>query len=447
MRLAAVILAAGQGTRLRSSLPKVLHPLAGRPLIFYSVEAARAATGERPALVIGHGADAVRAAVGNQASYVEQAEQLGTGHAVRQAEAALRGQCDLVLVSYGDMPLLTSATLSALAQAQMNHKGPMTLLAVDSARLTDFGRVVRDAQGRVQAVVEVPQLRPEQKDITERNAGTYCFEAEWLWGALPRLQRSPAGEFYLTDLVAMAAAEGREVGALALQDPDEVIGINTRAQLAEAEAALRRRVNDKWMAAGVTLADPAATYIEPTVELSADTVILPNTHLQGRTRIGTGCTIGPNSIIRDTTIGDGCQVTCSVLEEAELAEDVDVGPFAHLRKGARLERGVHMGNFGEVKNSTLGPGVKMGHFSYVGDATIGADVNVSAGVITCNFDGVKKSKTVLEEGVFLGSDTMLVAPVTLGRGARTGAGSVVTRDIEADTLAVGVPARPIRKLK
>ncbi len=235
--------------------------------------------------------------------------------------------------------------------------------------------------------------------------------------------------------------------AVKTTDEAETLGINTRAQLAQAEAALRARINAHWLAEGVTLVDPATTYIAPTVTIGRDTVIWPNTHLQGATAIGPDCVIGPNSILRDTTVGAGCHIESSVLEGAWLAEAVSVGPFAHLRQGARLERGVHMGNFGEVKNSTLGPGVKMGHFSYIGDAVIGADVNLGAGTITCNFDGVRKNKTVIEDGVFIGSDTMLVAPVHLGRGARTGAGSVVTKNVPADTLAVGVPARVIRRLK
>jgi bifunctional UDP-N-acetylglucosamine pyrophosphorylase/glucosamine-1-phosphate N-acetyltransferase len=226
-----------------------------------------------------------------------------------------------------------------------------------------------------------------------------------------------------------------------------VTGINTRAQLAEAEAGLRRRVNARWMAEGVTLIDPDSTYIELTVTLGRDTVLWPNTHLQGQTVVGAECVIGPNTIVRDSTLGDGSHVECSVLEGAWLGESVEVGPFAHLRQGARLERGAHMGNFGEIKNSTLGPGVKMGHFSYIGDAVIGADTNIGAGTITCNYDGVRKNKTVIGAGAFIGSDTMLVAPVTLGDHARTGAGSVVTKDVPPDSLAVGVPARVIRRGK
>ncbi|MGH2521558.1 MAG: bifunctional UDP-N-acetylglucosamine diphosphorylase/glucosamine-1-phosphate N-acetyltransferase GlmU [Anaerolineales bacterium] len=448
MTLSVVILAAGQGTRLKSALPKVLHPLGGQPLVRYAVDAALAVAGDvSPVLVIGHGAEAVREALGQGVTYVIQAEQLGTGHAVQQAEAALNGRSDHVLVTYGDMPLLRGETLKALAETQARNPGPLTLLTVVAPHLRDFGRIVRDAEGRVSAIVEAAQATPEQLQIGEMNVGAYCFRADWLWANLPELPLSPKGEYYLTDIIARAVAEGGAVATVPLEDEAEVIGVNTRAQLARAEAALRRRVNEKWMAAGVTLTDPSATYIEPTAQLGRDTVIWPNTYIQGRSVIGEGCVIGPNTIVRDTTIGQRCHVECSVLEGATLADDVAVGPFAHLRKGARLEQGVHMGNFGEIKNATLGPGVKMGHFSYIGDSTIGANANIGAGAITCNFDGVKKNKTVIGANAFIGSDTMLVAPVEIGENARTGAGAVVTKNVPPASLAVGMPARVIRKLK
>src|SRR5574341_241375 len=447
MNLAVVILAAGQGTRMKSSRPKVLHRLGGQPLVAYALAAAQSLTDQRPVLVIGHGADAIRAALGERATYVTQAEQLGTGHAVQQAAPLLKGRSDYVVVTYSDMPLIRVESLHALVEAQARHPGPLTMLTVIASQPSDFGRVVRDETGKVLAIVEVAQATPEQKRLTELNPGAYCFKADWLWATLPRLPLSPKGEYYLTDLIGLAVAEGGDVAAVVSEDEAEAIGVNTRAQLAEAEAALRRRVNDRWMAEGVTFSDPATAYIEPSVQLGRDTLVLPNTHLQGRTVVGEDCVIGPNTVIRDTTIGDRCQVECSVLEGAFLADEVKMGPFARLRPGARLERGVRMGNFGEVKNSTLGPGAHMGHFSYVGDATIGAHVNIGAGTITCNYDGVKKSRTVIEDAAFIGSDTMLVAPVTVGAHARTGAGAVVTRDVPPDSLAVGMPARVIRRMK
>ena len=282
------------------------------------------------------------------------------------------------------------------------------------------------------------------------NTGVYCFDAGWLWDHLDQIPLSPKGEYYLTDLVGIAVDEGSTVNALTADDPDEVLGINTRVHLAEAETALRKRINTEWMLNGVTIIDPTSTYIEPSVTIGRDTVIMPNTMLLGETSIGEGAKIGPNAYIENCTIGSRCKVFASVLESAVMEDEADIGPFGHLRKGAYLEEGVHMGNFGEVKNSRLRKGVKMGHFSYVGDGDIGEETNIGAGTITCNYDGKNKHKTVTGKGVFIGSDTMLVAPVTLGDGARTGAGSVVTRDVPDNTLVYGVPARspkPVQEKK
>ncbi len=447
MKTTAVILAAGQGTRMNSTLPKVLHALQGRPMVLHSLAAATQATGNTPVLVVGHAADRVRDGVGEAARYAVQEPQLGTAHALMQAEPLLRGTTDLVLVTAADMPLITIETLQRLIQAQASHSGPVTLLSAIAETPSDFGRVLRGQDGSVQAVVEVAQATPEQLQIREVNTSIYCFEAEWLWNALRRIPLSPKGEYYLTDVVALAVSEGLGVQALSVEDASQAIGINTRQHLAQAEAVLRQRVNRQWMLAGVTLIDPSATYIDAGVTIGQDTTIWPNTFLQGNTAIGSNCSIGPNTIVRDTRIGDSCKVVESVLESAVLEDDVDTGPFAHLRKGAHLASGVHMGNFGEVKNSYLGPGSKMGHFSYLGDATIGAQVNIGAGTITCNYDGEKKHPTEIGAGAFIGSDTMLVAPVKVGEGARTGAGTVLTKDLPADTLAVGMPGRAIRKLK
>ena len=447
MPLASVILAAGQGTRMQSALPKVLHPLGGQPLVSYAVETAWAVTGQPPVMVVGPGAEALRAHFGERAIYAWQEQPLGTAHALQQAASLLTDPNASILVTYADMPLLRESTWRALAETQAANSGPLTLLTLSTPNRRDFGRVVRDDAGQVLGVVEAAQATPEQWRLTEVNVGASCINAAWLWPALARLPLSPKGEYYLTDLVALAVADGLRAAAVTIHDEDEVIGINNRVQLAEAEAALRRRINQQWMLAGVTLLDPASTYIDARAQLGVDTTILPNTHIWGDSVVGARCVIGPNSLVRDSRIGDDCRVECSVLEGASLAEQVSVGPFAHLRAGARLERGVHMGNFGEIKNSTLGPGVKMGHFSYVGDATIGAEVNIGAGTITCNYDGVRKNPTIIEEGAFIGSDTLLVAPVTVGKGARTGAGAVVTKNIAPDTLAVGMPARSIRKLR
>lgn len=445
MSVVSVLLAAGQGTRMKSALPKVLHPICGRPMIFYALDAAEVATTAKPVVVIGHGAEAVRAAVGDRARFVLQDPPLGTAHAVLQAETLLREEAQYVLVTYADMPLLRPETLQMLVERQKRNSGPITLLTVISPQPRGFGRILRDDQGNVLGIVEEAVATPEQLRIQELNVGAYCFEASWLWQALKRIRISPKGEYFLTDTVELAVQDGLQVETVRLEDMEETIGINTRVHLAEAERIMRRRINTLHMLNGVTLLDPETTYIEPGVTIGRDTVIWPNTFLLGQTVIGEESEIGPNTWIRDTRVGARCHVQMSVLEGAELEDEVEVGPFARLRKGAHLARGVHMGNFGEVKNSYLGPGVKMGHFSYIGDATIGANTNIGAGTITCNFDGEKKHPTWIGEDVFIGSDTMLVAPVRLGNRARTGAGSVVTKDVPEDTLVVGVPARPIRK--
>lgn len=445
MNCRAVILAAGHGTRMNSDLPKVLHPLAGKPMLSWLIRAARMAAEDPIAIVVGPELSGYEDRLGEGLLLVEQNERLGTAHALQRAEGPLRGEAEHILAINGDLPLLRGETLARLVEAHRESGSVMTLLAVNSQNPRGFGRLVRDATGRITRIVEEAHASQEELRISELNAGAYCFDASWLWQALPRLEASPKGEYYLTDLVELAVRDGSEIGHVTAEDEKEKIGVNNRVHLAEAEAAMRERINSEWMSRGVTLQDPDTTYIGPEVQIGRDTVILPNTHLEGETNIGENCRIGPNSIIRDSKIGNACEVEASVVEGAQLADGVDVGPFSHLREGAILETGVHIGNFGEVKNSRLGPGVKVGHFSYLGDATIGANVNIGAGTITCNFDGEKKNPTTIDEDAFIGSDTMLVAPVRIGSRARTGAGSVVTKDVPDDAVAVGVPARAIRR--
>jgi bifunctional UDP-N-acetylglucosamine pyrophosphorylase/glucosamine-1-phosphate N-acetyltransferase len=447
MKVASVLLAAGQGTRMKSDLPKVLHPLCGKPMLWYALEAMKPATTEKPVVIVGVGAEQVRSLLGDTAECVTQEPQLGTAHAALQAESRLKGRSDYVIVTYADMPLLRGVTFQRLVDAQRANTGPLSLLTVAAPDPRGFGRVLRGPGGTIEAIVEENSATPEQLAIHELNVGAYCFQADWLWDALHRIQKNPQkGEYYLTDVVELAAGQHLPVHAVLHEDLIETIGINTRVHLAEAEAALRQRINREHMLNGVTLADPATTYIEPEVTIGKDTVVLPGTHLHGQLAVGEACVIGPNTIIRDSTIGSRCKVLASVVEGAVLEDDVDVGPFARLRRGAHLARHVHLGNFGEVKDSYLAPGVKMGHFSYIGDATIGANTNIGAGTITCNFDGEKKNTTEIGEDVFIGSDTMLVAPLKIGAGAKTGAGAVVTRDVPPDTLAVGMPARGIKKI-
>jgi bifunctional UDP-N-acetylglucosamine pyrophosphorylase/glucosamine-1-phosphate N-acetyltransferase len=441
-RLAIVILAAGQGTRVKSHRSKLLLELAGRPLVAYPLRLAGALEPAHLVLVLGHLADQVQEALGLGYTYVLQEPQLGTGHAVQQSQALLAGQCDEVLVLYGDTPLLRKETIAEMARQHRAAGAVLSLLSGIVDNPHGYGRVVRDPAGRVQAVVEHADCTPEQRAVQEINSGILLFQADWLWQHLSQIPRSPKGEYYLPHLIAQAVDESQSVLAYPAPDPAEIMGINDRVQLAEAAAVLRQRILERHMRAGVTIVDPATTYIDDEVEIVQDTTIRPNTHILGQTRIGADCEIGPNAIIVDTVIGDHCQILASVLESATLEDNVDIGPFGHLRKGAYLCAHVHMGNFGEVKNSRLGPGVKMGHFSYVGDADIGEETNIGAGTITCNFDvHGRKNRTVVGKRAYIGSDTMLVAPVELGDDAVTGAGAVVTRDVPPGGVAYGVPAR------
>ncbi|HEY5729299.1 MAG TPA: bifunctional UDP-N-acetylglucosamine diphosphorylase/glucosamine-1-phosphate N-acetyltransferase GlmU [Anaerolineales bacterium] len=448
MKITAVLLAAGQGTRMKSDLPKVLHPLCGKPMIWHVLESLKVVTTETPVVVVGHGAQEVIKYLGDSAQSVLQDPQLGTGHAAMQTESLLIGKTDVVIVTYADMPLLRGETFKQLVETQRLNAGPFSLLTVIADNPRGFGRIVRKPGGTVAAIIEEYVATSEQRQIKELNVGAYCFNADWLWGALKRIQKNPKkGEYYLTDVVEIAVNDNLPVQAVVHDDFIETIGINTRVHLSEAEAAMRQRINRDHMLNGVSMMDPASTYIEAGVKIGKDTTILPNTYIHGNTVIGERNMIGPNTIIRDTTIGNGCRILASVMEGAMLEDDVDMGPFARLRKGAHLKDHVHMGNFGEVKDSTLGEGVKMGHFSYIGNADIGAHTNIGAGTITANYDGEKKHATIIGEDVFIGSDTMLVAPLEIGNGARTGAGAIVTKNVPDDTLVVGMPARAIKKLE
>lgn len=426
---------------MHSSLAKVLHPLAGRPMIDYSVRLARALTDQAPVLVIGRAADQIKDHLGGRARYALQEERLGTGHALLQARPALADHSGTILVFYGDMPLLTVDTMQHLLDLHASAGSVLSMLTFESDNSRGFGRIVRAPDGQVQAIVEEVDCTPDQLRIRELNPGLYCYNADWLWPNLESVPISAKGEYYLTDLVGIAGEQGHAVTAHQVQDASEMLGINNRLHLAEAESILRTRINRRWMEAGVTLLDPATTYIDDAVQIGRDTVLYPATHLIGTTTIGEHCHIGPNSYILQSQIGHQCVIRYAVVEHARIEDRGAVGPFAHLRRGAHLAPDVHMGNFGEVKNSYLGPGTKMGHFSYIGDATIGSNVNIGAGTITCNYDGTTKHSTVIGDDVFIGSDTMLVAPVTLGAGARTGAGAVVTRDVPEGKLVIGVPAK------
>lgn len=442
----AIVLAAGKGTRMKSRVPKVLHPVAGKAMVLHVVDALRGALMQRVVVVVGYEGDMVRQALGDTLEYVEQAEQLGTGHAVQQARALLREQANQVLVINGDVPLVRAETLKALMARHVEAGATISLLTAEVEEPDGLGRILRGESGGVAGIVEEKEADASQRAIHEINAGIYCFRGDWLWTAAANLRRVESGEFYLTDLVGLACESGQCVEGVPAPDGDEMLGVNTRVHLARAEAVLQRRIREQLMLGGVTLVDPATVFVDATVTVGQDTVVLPNTHLNGATVIGCECQVGPNSIIKDSRIGDRCRITCSVIEEAELEGSVDVGPFSHIRSGSYLETGVHIGNFGEVKMSRIGKHSRMGHFSYIGDAEIGANVNIGAGTITCNYDGIEKHRTVVEDDAFIGSDSMLVAPVRIGKRAVTGAGSVVNKDVPTDMVAVGVPVH-LRKKK
>lgn len=447
MKLSVVILAAGQSKRLHSKRSKVLHSLAGRPLIFYSVNTAKMMSPEPPVIIVGHGEDQVRATLGDQVRYVRQEQRLGTGHALLQARDTLMGQSDAVFVCFGDMPLFRPETLMAVARRFEEERPAIAMLTLIADDSMGYGRVVRDDTGGVIAVVEEAVATPEVLALKELNCSVYCFDAAWLWANLPNLKTSPKGEYYLTDVVEMAYSQGLRIEPVVSYDADESLGPNNRLQLAQAERVMRRRINERLMLSGVTMLDPDSTYIEYGIEVGADTTILPGTYLSGSTVVGEDCTIGPNTVLRDTHVASGCTIVSSYVEGAEVREGTSIGPYARIRPGTTLEEGVHMGSFGEVKNSTLGPGVHMGHFSYVGDATVGAQANIGAGTVTCNFDGKAKHRTEIGAGTFVGSGSMLVAPVRIGDRAVVGAGSVVTHDVEPGALVYGVPARVRRAIR
>ena len=446
MSLAVIALAAGKSTRFKSKTSKVLHLVGERPMLGYTLDLAAELALKPPVLVVGpETEEEIRTWAGERARYVRQTERLGTGHAVLQTREMIEGHCDQVLVLYGDMPLLQLDTLRALVRRQAETKAAVGLLTVIRENPRGFGRILREADNRVLSIVEEAEASPREREIRELNVGVYVFDADFLWEHLPKLKPSAnKGELYLTDLIGMASRARRPIVSVTVDDPAETLGINTRVDLAAAETVLRQRINREWMLSGVTLMDPATITIGPEVTIGRDTVIHANTHLRGATTIGEDCEIGPNTIIEHCTLGQRCRVLASVLEHAVMEDDTDIGPFGHLRKGARMCEGAHMGNFGEMKNSTLGPGAKMGHFSYLGDAEVGEAVNIGAGTITCNYDGERKHRTEIEKGAFIGSDTMLVAPVHIGAGAKIGAGSVVTHDLPPQAIAYGVPAR-IRK--
>lgn len=446
-----LVLAAGKGTRMQSRLPKVLHPLAGVPMITRVLNSLAESGFPRPTIVVGYGAEDIQAVVGDRCRYVLQKQQLGTGDAARVGFASLPATTTRVLLVHGDEPLISAQSYSEMLELQTRTGAPVVLLTARVEDTRGLGRVARDGAGTPIALVQETDLLPDQQSLDEVNLGAYIFDADFLRDSLATLEsHPPKGEYYLTDLISVAsratAEGGTPAAAVTLSGATELLGINDLLQLEQATREVYRRTARRLMQAGVRIVDSANVYIADDVDIGPDTVIHPFSTISGPTRIGSGCVIGPSAHISASDIGESCTILNSTVENARVSDEVVIGPYAHLRPGAVIGMQVHIGNYAEIKGSTLGARTKMHHMSYVGDARIGSDVNIGAGTITCNFDGVSKGRTVVEDGAFIGSDTMLLAPVTVGHGAFTGAGSVVTRDVPPNTLVAGVPARAIREV-
>ncbi|CAN5826131.1 bifunctional UDP-N-acetylglucosamine diphosphorylase/glucosamine-1-phosphate N-acetyltransferase GlmU [soil metagenome] len=441
--LTAVVLAAGRGTRMRSRLPKVLHPVCGRPMLEYVLSAAGEVTGTRPLVVISPATQAVREAFMGTADFAVQDEPRGTADALRAALAALPEEAAEIVVLSGDVPLVDPALVRDLASARGDAGAAMALVSVDVAEPGGLGRVVRDGSGGVTAIVEARDASADELAIDEVNAGLYAFDVTWLRRRIEDIGPSAVtGEVYLTELVRLARMDDRAVACLEVEDDGTLLGINDRAELADAEVEMRLRINERHMRAGVTIVDPATAFIEAGVEIAPDVTLEPFVMLGGATRIGPDSRIRAGSQIIDALIGRGCVIWASILEASVVGDGVRIGPFAHVRGGSQIDDDVELGNYAEVKNSRVGRGTKSHHFSYLGDADVGAGVNVGAGTITANYDGHRKHRTRIGDRAFIGSDTILRAPVSVGQDAVTGAGSVVTHDVPDGTLVMGVPARP-----
>jgi bifunctional UDP-N-acetylglucosamine pyrophosphorylase/glucosamine-1-phosphate N-acetyltransferase len=447
--LAAVVLAAGQGKRMKSELPKVLHRAAGRSLLGYVLDSLAPLDVAHTVVVASNRVDdiarvAAAEEVGDRCDFVVQDPPRGTGDAARIALEALEGHSGPVLIVPGDTPLLSSQTMAALVSEHRSTAAAATLLTASAADPTGYGRVVRDEDGHVQRVVEHVEADQLEKLIHEINTSVYVFDAARLRSALERVDdRNTQGEFYLTDVVELMFAD-EEVVATYRTDEAEVAGVNSRVQLADVSKVMRERICEHWMLEGVTIVDPSSTFIDSTVTIGRDAVVHPFTFLEGSTSVGVGAEVGPQTRVVSSEIQDGARVSFAVIHGSSIGENAWVGPFASLRPGVRLERGAKLGTFVEAKNSSIGPNSKVNHLSYLGDAQIGSGVNVGAGSITCNWDGASKHVTVIEDDVYISSDTMFVAPVRIGRRAATGAGAVVRDDVPNDSLAVGIPARVIK---
>ena len=438
-KLAIIILAAGKGTRMKSNVVKVLHPLAGLPMISYPVQAAQLLAPEKLVVVVGHQGENVKKSLSSEGiSIVRQEEQLGSGHAVAVTEDALRTFAGTVLIMCGDVPLIRVETLRHFLQRHVESRAVVSVLTVVLEDPAGYGRVVRNESGAIRAIVEHRDATEAVKAIREINTGIYCCEASFLYPALKKIGRdNDQGEYYLPDIIALAVKEGKSAFAVITDDFQEVKGINDRIELAEADQAMRQRILKRHMLEGVSIIDPGSTYIDFGVSIGQDTVIHPNTSIRGTSAIGSNCSIDMNCIITNSVIGNGVHIKpSSVIDESHISDSVTIGPFAHLRPQTYVEEGGRIGNFVEVKKSRVGKRSKANHLTYIGDSTIGEGVNIGAGTITCNYDGTTKHPTIIEDGVFVGSNTSLVAPIKVGKDAVIGAGSTITKDVPPGALAV-----------
>jgi bifunctional UDP-N-acetylglucosamine pyrophosphorylase / glucosamine-1-phosphate N-acetyltransferase len=433
----AVILAAGQGTRMKSKLYKVLHPVCGKPMVQHVVDQVNKLDTQEIVTIIGHGAETVKAQLGNSSLYALQDQQLGTAHAVMQAREMLEGKEGVTLVVCGDTPLIKAETMEALFKQHVEAKAKATVLTAKIENPSGYGRIVRNSNGLVEKIVEHKDATEDERKINEINTGTYCFDNIALFEALKHVSNENVqGEYYLPDLIEILKKQGEIVTAYQTSDLEETLGVNDRVALAEAERIMRSRINELHMRNGVTIVDPHNTYIEADVEIGADTTILPGTMLKGKTTIGADCTIGPHSEIVSCQIGDGTVIRQSAAHNSCIGSKVNIGPFAHIRPESNIADEVKIGNFVEIKKAVFGKGSKASHLSYIGDAEVGSNVNIGCGSITVNYDGKNKFLTKIEDEVFIGCNSNLVAPVTIGKGAYVAAGSTITKDVPGNALSI-----------
>lgn len=440
-----VVLAAGQGTRMKSKLYKVMHPVMGKPMVGHVVQAAIDAKVDQIITVTGFGAETVQNYLGDRSEYVFQKEQLGTAHAVDQARSFLADKEGTTLVLSGDTPLIQAETIKKLMDEHEEKRAKATILTAHAEDPYGYGRVIRSDSGQVAKVVEEKDADETEKEVQEINTGTYCFDNKSLFKMLEKVDNNNAqGEYYLPDVLEILKNQNEKITAYQLENMDETLGVNDRVALSEAAELMKTRINKNHMINGVTLVDPNNTYIEADVKIGQDTVIEPGTYLKGKTEIGQNVKIGLNSVIQDSTLADDVEVKQSVVTESTIKKGADVGPFSHLRPGAVLEENVHVGNYVEIKNATIGKDTRVGHHTYVGDAIVGEDVNIGCGVVFANYDGKKKSKTTVGNKSFVGSNATLVAPVSLGHRSFVAAGSTITNEIKDESLGIA-RARQVNK--